>query len=91
MSIASLGVVLKAFGGNELDPAEKNQLVKEALLMTLAHASSSDTNVMSVEVSTVQRAIRDATGEELSEADFFDGVAKALNVRPHELAGLVDA
>jgi uncharacterized tellurite resistance protein B-like protein len=47
----------------------KKQLVKETLLMTLARASSADTNVQAVEVATVQRVMREATGEEVSSAD----------------------
>jgi uncharacterized tellurite resistance protein B-like protein len=69
MYIASLRNVLKAFGGEELDPAERNGLVKEVLLLALACGSSSDTNVASIEVSTVRKVIKDATGEDLSEAD----------------------
>ena len=69
MTIASLASVLKFFGGAEPSPEERNQLVKEALLMTLARASSSDSNIDPVEVSSVQRIIKEATGEDVSEAD----------------------
>jgi uncharacterized tellurite resistance protein B-like protein len=69
MSIASLRTVLKVFGGEELGQADRNSLVKEVLLMTLACASSSDTNVASIEVSTVRKVIKDATGESLSDAE----------------------
>lgn len=69
MTIASLANVLKIFRGGEPTPEEHQQFVKEALLMTLARASSSDTNINPVEVSSVQRIIRDAIGEEVTEAD----------------------
>lgn len=69
MSIASLNNVLKIFRGGEPTPEEQRQLVKEALLMTLARASSADTNIHPVEVETVQRIIKEVTGEEVSAAD----------------------
>lgn len=69
MTIASLGNVLNVFGGAEPSPDERKQLVNEVLLMTLARASSSDTNVHPVEITTVQRIIRDATGIHVTEVD----------------------
>lgn len=69
MTIASLGSILKIFGGSAPSPEERQQVVKEALLMTLARASSSDTNIDPVEISSVQRIIKEATGEDVSEAD----------------------
>lgn len=69
MTIASLANALRVFRGGELDPAGKRELVKEVLLMTLARASKSDTNVVALEVSAVQKAIEQATGEKLSEAE----------------------
>jgi uncharacterized tellurite resistance protein B-like protein len=69
MTIASLGNVLKIFGGGEPSPEQHQQFVKEALLMTLARASSSDSNINPVEVSSVRRIIKQATGDDVSEAD----------------------
>jgi len=69
MSIASLTNVLEAFRGGDPGTAKKKDLVKAVLLLILARASRSDTNVAAVEVSTVQKAISLATGEELSEAE----------------------
>lgn len=69
MAIASLRNVLNIFGGAEPTPAERQQLVKEVLLMTLARASNSDTNMHPVEVTAVQKIIKQVTGEEVSAAD----------------------
>jgi uncharacterized tellurite resistance protein B-like protein len=69
MAIAALRNVLNIFGGGEPNPAERQQLVKEVLLMTLARAASADSNIQPVEVSTVQKVIKKATGEEVSTAD----------------------
>jgi uncharacterized tellurite resistance protein B-like protein len=69
MSIATLGKVLKVFGGGEPDAGERQQLFKETLLMTLARASSSDTNVQSVEVDKVREIVQRVTGEDVSVAD----------------------
>lgn len=69
MTIASLGNVLKTFRGSAPDPEARRQLVNEALLMTLARASIADTNVRPVEVSTIQRIMKEATGETVSSAE----------------------
>ena len=69
MTIASLGIVMRAFGGVERDPEEQRQLVNEALLMTLARASSSDSHVHPAEVSTVIEIMQEVTGERLSSAE----------------------
>jgi hypothetical protein len=60
MATIDLGNVLKVFGGNKPTPEERKQLVKEVLLMTLARASSSDSNINSCEVGTVtvQRVLK---------------------------------
>lgn len=69
MALADLSNILKIFGGSEPSPAEKDALVKEVLLMTLARASSSDANIDPVEVATVQKIVKSITGDELSESD----------------------
>ena len=48
MSIASLGGVLKIFGGSEPTPEEQAQLTKEVMLMTLARATAADTNIKAI-------------------------------------------
>lgn len=71
MAIAQLANVLKFFGidAGEPDPQEKQALVREALLMTLARATNADTNVKTVEVETVRRIYQEATGHEVSSKD----------------------
>jgi len=69
MALASLGNVLKFSRGESLDSNESGDLVKEVLLMTLARATKSDSRVAPVEVSTVRKIIREATGDDISEAD----------------------
>ena len=69
MSIASLLNVFKVFRGEELSPEERKHLVHEALLLTLARASSSDSRIESIEISAVQRAIKEAIDVDVSEAD----------------------
>jgi uncharacterized tellurite resistance protein B-like protein len=78
MSIASLANVLSVFSGAEPNPEQRQQLVHEVLLMTLARASSSDTNVQPVEVTTVQKIMRDATGVQVSAADVRVSAHSAL-------------
>ena len=69
MAIIDLGNVLKIFGGGAHSAEEHDQLVKEVLLMTLARASSSDSNTNPVEVATVQRVLKEVTGDDVSAAD----------------------
>jgi uncharacterized tellurite resistance protein B-like protein len=69
MPLASLANVLKVFRGDSLTAEEHGKLDREVLLMTLARASRADMNVANVEIGAIQRAMREATGEDLSEAD----------------------
>jgi len=78
MSIADLSHVLKIFGGSEASPAEQQQLVKEALLMTLSRASSADANIDPCEVSTIQGIIKRETGDDVSTADIRVAAASAI-------------
>jgi uncharacterized tellurite resistance protein B-like protein len=68
VSIVAFRSILKIFGGGEPSPEEKQQLFGEALLMTLARACSADTNIRSVEVDTVQKILKQETGEDISSA-----------------------
>ena len=69
MSLASLGGVLKIFGGSEPTEEEKAELWKEVMLMTLARATGADTNIKAVEVDTVREVLKKHTGEDFSSAD----------------------
>lgn len=69
MSIADLSNVLSIFGGSEPDPEKQKELFKEVLLMTLARASSSDSNIQQIEVQSIQGILKQETGEEFSVAD----------------------
>ena len=69
MSLVKFGNILKFIRGGEPTPEEKKQLFKEAALMTLARATSADTNIQRVEVRAVQQILKNMTGEEVSVAD----------------------
>ena len=69
MSIADLRNVLSIFGGSEPGPEEQEELFKEVLLMTLARASSSDSNIQEIEVAHIQEILQRETGDEFSTAD----------------------
>ncbi len=69
MSIADLSNVLSIFGGSEPDPEKQKELFKEVLLMTLARASSSDSNIQQIEVESIQGIMQKETGEDFSVAD----------------------
>ena len=84
MSMAGLKNILKIFGGSELTEDEKQALVKEAALMTLARATASDSNIKKVEVETVRQIVERVTGEHVSVAD----VRVAANSKLFESAPL---
>lgn len=68
MSTAKLTNVLQILSGGE--PSQSGlQLANEALLLTLARATRSDTNIKPVEVDTVRALIEKLTGERVTEAD----------------------
>ena len=69
MAIIDLGNVWRIFSGDKSNPEAHKDLVKEVLLMTLARASSSDSNMNPVEVDTVQMVLKEVTGEDVSSAD----------------------
>ena len=69
MSLGSLGNILKIFGGSEPTEEEREALIQEALLMTLARATIADTNVKEIEVTRVRDMIQRRTGEIVSDKD----------------------
>ena len=69
MSIAKLSHIISLFGGKELSEAERKDLFEETLLMTLAHATASDSNINPIEVDSVIRIVEGETGNSVSAAD----------------------
>lgn len=69
MGIADLSNVLKIFWESSPDEGRQQALYQEALLMTLARASSSDANIDPCEIKSIQKILLQETGQELSEAD----------------------
>lgn len=69
MSIADLSNILSIFGGSEADPEQKQTLFKEALLMTLARAASSDSNIHENEISSIKEIVKRETGDDLSDQE----------------------
>ncbi len=69
MAIAVVSNVLKIFGASSPSEATQKELYREVLLMTLARASDSDTNIHPVEIETIQQIMQRETGQEVTEAD----------------------
>lgn len=69
MSIADFTNVLKIFGGSDISPEKQKELYKEVLLMVLARASSSDSNIHDAEIAAIKKLIKRETGDELSDQD----------------------
>ena len=69
MNIASLESVLKVLKGGDPKPGANEALFKETLLMTLARASDSDSQIQPVEVETVRNLVKAIIGAEVSAAE----------------------
>ncbi len=68
MAIADLSRFLKIFSNSSPSEEKQKELYSEALLMTLAQASSSDANIHPAEIETIQQIMQRETGQELTEA-----------------------
>jgi uncharacterized tellurite resistance protein B-like protein len=84
MVLADLSRVLKIFGGSSAGEEDQDDLFKEVLLMTLARASRSDSNMQPVEILSIQEILQRETGEEITEAD----IRKASRPDLYETANL---
>lgn len=68
MDYTDLSRIALLFGGEGIEPQERQNLVKEVLLMTLSRASSADSNVRPVEINVIQNILKESTGEDFSES-----------------------
>lgn len=64
MSILEFKNLGKIFGGGEPTAEEAAQLYKEALLMTLARATSADADIQSVEIEAARKILKEETGQD---------------------------
>ena len=91
MSLVQFKNILRFIGGGEPTADEKRDLFKEAALMTLARATSADTNIKPIEVQTVQMILESMTGEQISLSDIqLAAKSELFETRPLEryLAGV---
>jgi uncharacterized tellurite resistance protein B-like protein len=69
MSIVSLSGIMKIFGGSEPTPEEQAELAEAVMLMTLARATASDTNIKAIEVEKVREVLQARTGKDFPAAE----------------------
>jgi len=69
VSMTTFDHIVRFFRGDEEGASDKKAFVNEALLMILARGTSSDANIDALEVDTVCRIYKDATGEEVDAKD----------------------
>ncbi len=69
MSILEFKSIGKIFGSGKPSAKEKKELYGEALLMTLARATSADTDIQSVEIEAARKILKEETGEDISAAN----------------------
>ncbi len=84
MALADLSSILKIFGESSTEAGTQEDLYKEVLLMTLARAASSDSNMAPVEIVSIQDIMQRETGEEITESD----IRKASRPDLYESANL---
>lgn len=86
MGLVEFASIKRFFGGPVTSDVERQNLFKEALVLTLARATSSDVNIRPVEVEAVRKIVQAVTGEEVSAADVRVAAASEL----YEKASLDD-
>lgn len=69
MAIADLKSVLKIFGGSDVSDADRSELYKEVLLMTLSRAADADINIQKAEIDRIREILKQHTGEDFSAGD----------------------
>ena len=84
MAIAAVSNVLKLFAAPSPSEETQKELYREVLLMTLARASNSDTNIHPLEIELIQQIMQRETGQELTEVD----IRKATRPDLHESVNL---
>ena len=86
MGLSRFSRITEVFRGTIANEAARQELFREALLLALSRATSSDINIAPAEVDAVIRIMKEATGEEVSEADVRVAAASEL----YETASLSD-
>lgn len=81
MGLVRFVSITRVFGGSVTSEAERQNLFKEALLLTLSRATSSDVNIQPVEVEAVREIMQAVAGEEVSAADVRVAAASELYER----------
>jgi uncharacterized tellurite resistance protein B-like protein len=74
----NLDSIRKIFSGSEVSKSELAELNKEVMFMTLARATSADTNIKNVEVERVQEVLKARTGDDFSAADIRVAAQSAI-------------
>ncbi|MCG8413277.1 MAG: TerB family tellurite resistance protein [Pseudomonadales bacterium] len=69
---------IKEIIGDSTAGKNKEVLFKEVLLLVLARATRADANVESIEVTHVQNALKEITGEQFSEADILTAASSEV-------------
>lgn len=69
---------IKEIIGDSNAGKSKETLFKEVLLMVLARATRADANVESIEVTHVQNAMKEITGEDFSEAEVLTAASSEI-------------
>ena len=69
MPISDFRNLLQVFGKGAPSEVELQDLLKEVALVTLARATSADTNINHIEVESVQQALKKLTGDDIDASE----------------------
>lgn len=77
MALIDFSIIKEFLSGGDASK-NKEELFKEMLLLVLARATRADANVESIEVQHVQKAMKEMTGDEFSEADILTAASSEI-------------
>ena len=67
VNFSTIKALIEDFGASK----DREEVFKEVLLLVLARATRVDSNVESIEVTHVQKALKEVAGSEFTEADIL--------------------
>lgn len=76
MSLIDFGAIKRLLNHSPDD--EQQQVFREAVVMVLSRATSADSNIEPVEITTVQAVLKEVLDEDVSEADIRTAAASAV-------------
>ena len=74
VNFSTIKALIEDFGASK----DREEIFKEVLLLVLARATRVDSNVESIEVTHVQKALKEVAGSEFTEADILTAASSEI-------------